>query len=201
MDYLRDDILWLLPALAIALVQVKIIWERLPRYKEEETEIEGTQDEYNFLTGEYLQYLTYFILTIQLGIKVLEIDINNNTLLLVRSLGYLLIFYGFVTSYKAVKALGYNWTGMLQYRIKKEQTLITQGIYKKVRHPIYAAVILEILGFELVANSWLFIVLFFCLLIYSYKQAQKEEKLLIFKYGESYLSYKKSTYYFFPYIF
>ncbi|MFQ6089566.1 MAG: methyltransferase family protein, partial [Candidatus Methanofastidiosia archaeon] len=76
----------------------------------------------------------------------------------------------------------------------KPKELITNGIYAKIRHPMYSGGILLYLGlglfFKSIIGIVLTIILLAPLLIYS---AIIEERLLIKKYGKSYIEYKKKT--------
>ena len=189
----RNDILWLLPALLLALIQVKLIWPSQPEFDEADTEIKGTNTEYDILFLIYLQYIAYLLFIMQLFVPIFLISRNFAIIFVLRIIGYLLTTAGFVISLLALKTLGNNWTGMTDYRIKKGQSLIQNGVYKMIRHPIYCALILEIMGFEFIANSWLVIILTLGSLIIMNKQANKEEELLTKKFGIEYQEYKSRT--------
>lgn len=197
----REDLLWLLPALGIALYQVFVLWRKFPKYKEEETEIQG---EYNYLEKfqfDYLVYLAYFVFLLQLIFPLLPITYQPTTSFLLKTSGYVLIITGFLISVSAVRNLGSNWTGLQDYRVKKGQKLIKTGIYKLIRHPIYFAGIVESVGFELAANSWLFIPVTIIGFLALRKHIEKEEKLLEIKFGKDYLTYKKEVKKLIPFIY
>ncbi len=187
---LRPDFLYLLPALLIALLQAKIIWPGMPGFDDKDTEIQGGGEEENLYLS-YLKYAAYALFWAQLVFVILPI--SQEHLLFLRLFGYLLILSGFTISYKALKDLGKNWTGMSDFRIKKGQELVKSGVYKTIRHPIYLAVILEIVGFELLANSWLFLPMLIALLIVFNNQINKEEKLLKIKFKEEFVLYSQKT--------
>lgn len=198
--FFRDDIALLAPAILIALYQVKVVWNRLPDHNEKDTEIKGSYDTYDHLRLSYFMYTTYFVLLVQLVVPFLSIASGAELLIPLRGIGYLLILSGLITSLNALKHLKQNWSGMVVYRIKHNQELVKTGPYKFIRHPIYSAAIIEIVGFELVANSWLFIpVLIFGLLIV-YKHIQKEEALLETKFEAEFKEYKRKTKMFVPYL-
>lgn len=198
---LRSDILWFLPAILIALFQVKWIWARLPKFKEEDTLISGDLSFDELLNLNYLGALTYSILIIQLVFPLLPItgDLSYNLILKISGCGFILI--GFTVSLLALKALGSNWTDMANFRIKKNQQLIASGIYSLIRHPIYLAVILELVGFELVANSWLWLVFLVFGPVVLLNQIKKEELLLERFFGTKFKEYKNRTKIFLPKIF
>ena len=75
--------------------------------------------------------------------------------------------------------------------LKSKGTLVTEGVYGYVRHPLYLSNILMALGMALLLNS-LYGLLFsiyysigFCLIIYF------EEKGLIASYGDQYRAYQQ----------
>ncbi len=76
--------------------------------------------------------------------------------------------------------------------LQKEHKLITTGIYKWVRHPIYTAGIISFVGFILITNSTLGLItgilLVFPALLY---RIHVEEQMLIAHFGEEYVEYKK----------
>ena len=80
-------------------------------------------------------------------------------------------------------------------------TLITSGLYRFIRHPLYASLILFGLGAFLKAPSLIGIVLLFLTLLGSLLTARIEEKHNLERFGEEYLDYMKRTKRFIPYIF
>ncbi len=78
--------------------------------------------------------------------------------------------------------------------LQKEHKLITTGIYAHIRHPIYTAGILSFLGFVLIANTLLGLLLgiflVFPALLY---RISVEEKMLVAHFGQQYLEYKQNV--------
>ena len=84
-------------------------------------------------------------------------------------------------------------------RMMKEQTLITSGPYRSIRHPIYTSFLL-ILGATLfISSNWL---IGFCWLgmtvLEVFSRIQFEESLMIEYFGEGYREYMKRTGRLFP---
>jgi protein-S-isoprenylcysteine O-methyltransferase Ste14 len=81
----------------------------------------------------------------------------------------------------------------------KEQKLITNGIFKLCRNPLFAEVIFLILpGIILFFNSW-FLLTIPCFMYFMFKVfIKREEKLLEKKFGKEYIDYKKVTNAIFP---
>lgn len=80
--------------------------------------------------------------------------------------------------------------------LDEKQPLITDGIYKYVRHPIYLFTIL-FLGFRPTMDLFYFVT-FICVVIYFYIGSIFEEKKLKEKYGKDYEEYLKNTPRIFP---
>lgn len=118
---------------------------------------------------------------------------------LAQVIGFLLLVIGFSVAISARNALGANWVNGFEYQIKQKQTLVTTGIYKYIRHPIYIGLFLVLIGSELVAKSSLFLS-FLVMLVPFYIQAKREEKLLINYFGNAYKKYKRHTKMFIPFI-
>ena len=74
------------------------------------------------------------------------------------------------------------------------ETLVTEGIYKVCRNPMYLGNILLLLGFGLFANSLVFSLTFFPLFVLFYTAIIKaEEDFLSKKFGEQFAEYKSHT--------
>lgn len=197
----RDDILFLLPAVAIALFQTQFIWRKLQSYANAETEIAGKYTDFEWIWFRNIQWGMYLLFVTQLFFYLVPIAYSPALVSVLKVLGYILIILGFYISTVALKMLDRNWSSMLAYRIIKGQTLQTKGIYQYVRHPIYLAVMLEIIGYELLVNSWFVFPLFALTLIIFSRHITNEDALLEKKFGEQFRKYKKRTKAFFPFIY
>ena len=49
--------------------------------------------------------------------------------------------------------LGTNWSVTLQ--VRKEHSLVTQGVYRRIRHPMYTALFLFSLGQAIAVPNWI----------------------------------------------
>ncbi len=73
--------------------------------------------------------------------------------------------------------------------------LVTTGIYSKLRHPVYVFSSLLIPGLALYFKTpWLAAILIIILPM-QFLRAREEEKVLIQAFGESYLTYRKTTWF------
>ena len=88
--------------------------------------------------------------------------------------------------------LARSWSAVVQ--IKRDQQLVTEGIYARMRHPIYSAHLLWGAAQALLIHNWLcgFVG---CALIAAIMALRipREEKLLLSQYGEEYRSYMQRT--------
>ena len=75
----------------------------------------------------------------------------------------------------------------------KATTLVTTGIYSRIRNPIYVFGALLILGLILWAGRPLLLLLFLVLIPRQIARSRKEERVLPERFGAAYLEYKKKT--------
>jgi protein-S-isoprenylcysteine O-methyltransferase Ste14/rhodanese-related sulfurtransferase len=105
---------------------------------------------------------------------------------------------GLLIGFLSFRALGRNFRVFAAPR--RSGTLITSGVYAKVRHPMYTAVITSLGGYALYFGSlWAFPFWLGCTILYIIK-AVKEERLLAEHYPE-YEEYRRSSWRFIPFIF
>jgi protein-S-isoprenylcysteine O-methyltransferase Ste14 len=90
-----------------------------------------------------------------------------------------------------------HWTAFAG--IRENHKLITTGIYKHVRHPMYAAHLIWAIAQILILHNWIagysFIV---TMLPFYFYRSRKEEQMLIEEFGDDYRSYKARTGALFP---
>jgi len=120
--------------------------------------------------------------------------------------GFFLLIFGGVIRFKARLELkkkagfsSYVETGKV--KILKDHQLVTDGLYKQIRNPIYLGEILRNLGFVLIFSSVygsLLILLASTLLLF---RINLEEKILGVEFGEEYNEYKRNTKSLIPYIY
>ncbi|MBU3113885.1 methyltransferase family protein [Clostridium lacusfryxellense] len=92
--------------------------------------------------------------------------------------------------------LGSNWANHI--KIYDEHILVQKGMYKIVRHPLYASIMLMFYGACVVYRNILcFLAVTFVFIPFMYYRAKQEESLLIQTFPE-YEDYKKGTGMFFP---
>ena len=94
--------------------------------------------------------------------------------------------------YRSHADLGPNWSITLE--VRDRHRLITQGIYRRVRHPMYAALLLYDIAHVLVIPNWVagpsnlvaFAVLFAL-------RVRAEERMMLEQFGDEYTAYMART--------
>jgi protein-S-isoprenylcysteine O-methyltransferase Ste14 len=81
---------------------------------------------------------------------------------------------------------------------RTEHKLVTNGIYRYIRHPLYTFGASMFVSFGLMADSWFIAALGILTFILMVIRTPKEEANLIEKFGDEYREYMKSTGQFFP---
>jgi protein-S-isoprenylcysteine O-methyltransferase Ste14 len=95
----------------------------------------------------------------------------------------------FVRSW-SIKTLGRYYSHHIE--IRDDQPLIREGPYKYIRHPYYLSVILEVLSFPLIPNSYYaFLVALICYVPLVFVRLFLEESVLLKKFGDEYIHYMK----------
>ena len=139
--------------------------------------------------------LTPLVLQI-FGVKIFVMPFSFE----VQIIGFILVLLGVGISVLGRVALGTNWTHAEEYQIKKHHRLVTSGIYKYIRHPIYTGLLLAGTGAALVAQSYLFIAIFIIWSVWGYNSGKREEKILEKHFGTKYVEYKKRTKMLIPFV-
>jgi len=94
--------------------------------------------------------------------------------------------------YRSHADLGTNWS--LTLELRQEHRLITHGVYRTIRHPMYSALLLYSIGQALVIPNWVagfsnvtaFAVLFML-------RVRAEEKMMAEQFGDEYAAYSART--------
>ncbi|MCB2291192.1 isoprenylcysteine carboxylmethyltransferase family protein [Clostridium sp. CS001] len=138
-------------------------------------------------------FVFYLLLMSKIGvIPVYNMDLKNILIII----GTVAIVGGCILNIMGRFNLGSNWANHI--KIYDEHTLVQNGMYKIVRHPLYASIMLMFYGACLVYRNLLcFLAVTFIFIPFMYYRAKQEETLLIQNFDE-YEEYKKTTGMFFP---
>ena len=111
--------------------------------------------------------------------------------------GAILIGAGLWLFWQSHSDLGKSWSQSLELR--KDHELISHGVYRFIRHPMYASIGLWSLGQSLVLENWLagWCALAAFSLMYLIR-TPREEPMMCESFGEQYRDYMKRTGRLFP---
>src|SRR3989338_193459 len=113
--------------------------------------------------------------------------------------GIILIVSGFTLRQLSIRILGKLFTPIIS--IQEGHKLIIRGLYKYVRHPSYTGLLIEYLGFALAVSNWISFVAVICFLFPAILyRIEIEEKELVKRFGQDYISYRKRTKMLIPWI-
>lgn len=111
-------------------------------------------------------------------------------------IGIVMIYLGSATNIIGRLTLKANWSDHI--KIYNDHTLITHGIFRYVRHPLYASLFVMLFGGALVFSNIACVLLTaFVFIPFMTYRAKQEEKMLIEAFSE-YRAYKSKTGMFFP---
>lgn len=95
--------------------------------------------------------------------------------------------------------LGHNWSDIERAGVHSSQRVVTHGLYRLIRHPIYTGDILLLIGLELALNSWIVLLIAVLAPIVA-RQAMREEAMLA-RTLDGYAEYCTQTKRFVPFVF
>lgn len=107
-----------------------------------------------------------------------------------------LVIGGCLVNIRGRLNLGKNWAN--QIIIYEDQTFVRTGMYRFVRHPLYASLIWMFIGASLIRVHWLALAATFLIFVpFMAYRARQEERLLGLRFPE-YELYRQTTGMFFP---
>lgn len=106
--------------------------------------------------------------------------------------GFLLIALGVAIHADGIITLNKQWSPMVV--IREEHLLVKNGVYRYIRHPIYAGIFLELLGFGLALSNWISLLALLLPNVVSISyRIHIEERALRRYFGSAYTSYARTT--------
>lgn len=112
-------------------------------------------------------------------------------------IGLVLLWGGVLVREWAILSLGRSFTVVVE--VNPDQSLITTGPYRWVRHPAYTGSIITLGGFGLAAGSWVGAILAIAIALAAYMyRVRIEERAMLEALGEEYRDYMRRTGRFFP---
>jgi protein-S-isoprenylcysteine O-methyltransferase Ste14 len=144
------EISWIRVYLLCGLIVHKAVWEIMKARKGARAAKPARSPMARLLAAVKIGVLLA-ILAQTLAPEVLPISGNASVL---RAFGLALYTVGLATAVAGRIQLGWNWSDIEQAHVKRDHALVSHGLYRHVRHPIYAGDLLLLLGLELALNSW-----------------------------------------------
>jgi len=108
-----------------------------------------------------------------------------------RWLGIALYLIGGAIRLWPVFVLGHRFSGLVA--IQQDHTLVTNGIYRVIRHPSYLGLLLNSLGWVLAFRSGVGVLLVVTLIPLVVERIRAEEALLHVQFGDDYDAYRRRT--------
>lgn len=121
-----------------------------------------------------------------------DYKINHTVSLILGWTGAFIFILAIFILWKSHADLGLNFSPKLQLR--KEHSLVTNGVFKKIRHPMYTAHFLWSIAQILLLQNWIagwgFLVTILPLYL---ARVKEEEKMMLEEFGDQYSSYMRQT--------
>lgn len=109
-----------------------------------------------------------------------------------RWIGIVILVAALILFWRAHEDLGRNWSATL--RIKEDHILITNGVYRYVRHPMYSAIFAWDIAQGMLLQNWLAgWSAFLTFLVLYLHRISKEEEMMSKRFGPEYAEYKKRS--------
>jgi len=109
-----------------------------------------------------------------------------------RWLGFFIGLAALIIFFWVLRSLGQNFSTTLT--IKKDQTLVIQGPYQWVRHPMYTSFVLLWAGFFFISTNWFVGLTGLLGVVWAIVvRTPKEEQMMIERFGDEYIAYMKRT--------
>ena len=109
----------------------------------------------------------------------------------IKYIGILFCYIGLIIFLLALISFGKSWR--IGIDEKNSNELVTNGIFKYSRNPIFLFMDLYFIGIMLIYPNIVFILLALGTIIGIHSQILREEEFLIKKFGEKYIEYKNKT--------
>lgn len=135
-----------------------------------------------------IQFFLFFLF-------VFEFNLRFSIEKFIHYLALALAAFGLILMVLALLQLKYNLT--VFPTPKSNGFLVTHGVYRFSRHPIYSGILFLFFGYSIFFGSWYKLIISLALLVLFYFKSQYEEQQLNQKFPE-YSSYRKKVGRFFP---
>ena len=114
--------------------------------------------------------------------------------------GVLCVFVGLFIRFAAILTAGQSFTHQIQYEKRERHKLITNGIYKYVRHPGYLGFFIFAVGTQVALKNPITVVMFCIVLWRFFSERIKDEERALVRMFPDYDEYRKHTPTYIPFI-
>jgi len=185
--------LWLRIYLLSGLILHKAVWEYLKRGQA----VDGRTAGLPVMVQKTIKILILAGIAVQTMMPdILPIASESGP---VRLAGMAIYTIGLITALLGRLQLGSNWSDIESAHVLATQQVVSHGLYRHIRHPIYVGDILLLLGLELSLNSWLALGVVLMIPFILWKAVREEEMLAASLAG--YNEYRARTRRFIPFVF
>jgi protein-S-isoprenylcysteine O-methyltransferase Ste14 len=122
--------------------------------------------------------------------RILDMRVTGRTGL-PGQIGLALDLAGVLFAIWARLTIGRNWSNVMA--LKEKHELVQRGPYGVVRHPIYAGMLLAVLGTAMTTGSLASYLGFICMLIGLLIRVQSEDRLMATHFPEAHSAYRERT--------
>ncbi len=177
----------------VAFFSLFLLWTLLSEafiYQAPDTYVIEDEDNRSFI---YLQ-ITFLLALFYAAIDFVELGITRYRLLEphIFYIGFALFILSCLVRWWGISSIGKFFNQRVA--LYEDHKLITDGAYKKIRHPLYLGDLLGFISITMILNSWGALLIILCTtmpaLIYRIKI---EEKFMLKHFPAEYLSYMKET--------
>lgn len=175
--------------LGIVLIYARVLLNFIDARKQKNKQKKEVKSIVDTLTMSLFFFACYLVLLFKIGYY----NYSNIYLNIIATIVYVI---GVIFNLLGRHYLGKNWGN--QVVIYDDHTLVTNGVYKIVRHPLYASIIWMIYAIGIIYSNYLIIILNTLVFIpfMTYRSIQEERELD--KTFKEYKDYKKRVGRFFP---
>ena len=180
------EIVWLI--LFILAIVIRVVGVSKSGYRrDKDSKISGIERFFMFLSFLGMQFLPLlYVLTPWLDFADYQLPTFSGWV------GAVIFSFGLFLLYKSHTGLGSNFSPQLE--IRKEHTLVKEGVFHYIRHPMYAAHLLWAIAQVLLLQNWIAGPFFLISFILMYVQrVPREEQMMLEHFGEEYSLYISQT--------
>jgi protein-S-isoprenylcysteine O-methyltransferase Ste14 len=187
--------------LSIIFYAISFIWIIseivLGRIKKSDLEMSINKHDENTLRILWITIL----LSVTIGILVSRFDMGRISILPYQQIfGLILIALGLLIRWNAILKLKENFT--VDVSVRRDQSIVKDGIYKFIRHPAYLGSLISFLGLSLMfMNAFTFLIIIIPITISFLHRINIEEKVLTQEIGKEYMEYSTQTKKLIPFIY